>query len=62
MYFLLVLRKKSHCLSVKLSQCHVRADELRQILGVGITASPEQLDAEPDRHRHQPVPAGLRQR
>ena len=39
MYFLLVLRKKSHCLSVKLSQCHVRADELRQILGVGITAA-----------------------
>ena len=27
MYFLLVLRKKSHCLSVKLSQCHVRAHE-----------------------------------
>ena len=26
-------------LSVKLSQCHVRADELRQILGVGITAA-----------------------
>ena len=36
MYFLLVLRKKSHCLSVKLSQCHVRADELRQILGADV--------------------------
>ena len=38
-YFLWVLRRKSHCLSVKLSHCHVRADELRQILGVGVTAA-----------------------
>lgn len=38
-YFLWVLHKKSHCLSVKLTQCHVRTGELRQILGVGITAA-----------------------
>ena len=38
-YFLWVLHRKSHCLSVKLSHCHVHADELRQILGVGVTAA-----------------------
>lgn len=38
-YFLWILHKKSHCLSVKLSQCRVSTDELRQILGVGITAA-----------------------
>ena len=38
-YFLWVLRKKSRCLSVKLSQCHVTGRELQQILGVGVTAA-----------------------
>ena len=38
-YFLWVLRKKSRCLSVRLSQCRVSANELRQILGVGVTAA-----------------------
>lgn len=38
-YFLWVLHKKSRCLSVKISHCHVSADELRQILGVGVTAA-----------------------
>lgn len=38
-YFLWVLHKKSHCLSIRFSYCHVSADELRQILGVGVTAA-----------------------
>ena len=38
-YYLWLLHKKSRCLSVKLSQCHVTADETRQILGVGVTAA-----------------------
>ena len=39
LYFLWLLRKKSRCLSVKLSLGHVSSGELRQILGVGITAA-----------------------
>ncbi len=39
LYFLWVLHTKSHCLSVKLADCHVSGQELRQILGVGITAA-----------------------
>ncbi len=38
-YFLWVLHKKSRCLSVKISHCHISTDELRQILGVGVTAA-----------------------
>lgn len=38
-YFLWVLHRKSRCLSVKFSHCQVHADELRQILGVGVTAA-----------------------
>ena len=38
-YFLWVLHRKSHCLSVEISHCHVNTDELRQILGVGVTAA-----------------------
>ena len=38
-YFLWVLHKKSHCLSIRFSYCHVSAAELRQILGVGVTAA-----------------------
>ena len=37
--FLWLLHKKSRCLSVKLSQCHVTGRELQQILGVGVTAA-----------------------
>ena len=36
LYFLWLLHKKSRCLSVKLSQCHVTGRELQQILGVGV--------------------------
>lgn len=39
LYFLLLLKKKSRCLSVKLSRCHVDGRELRQILGIGVTAA-----------------------
>lgn len=39
LYFLLVLRQKSHCLSIRPTQCHIHAAELRQILGVGLTAA-----------------------
>ena len=39
LYFLWLLHKKSRCLSVKLSQCHVTGRELQQILGVGVTAA-----------------------
>lgn len=39
LYFLLILRKKSKCLSVKPSHCHIKGSELRQIMGVGITAA-----------------------
>lgn len=38
-YFLWLLHKKSKCLSVKLSQCHVSGEEVRQIMGVGVTAA-----------------------
>lgn len=38
-YFLWLLRRKSRCLSVKLSQCRVSAGELQQIMGVGVTAA-----------------------
>lgn len=37
LYFLWLLHKKSHCLSVKASLCRVSSGELRQILGVGVT-------------------------
>lgn len=39
LYFLWLLHKKSRCLSVNPSQCRVEGDELRQILGVGVTAA-----------------------
>lgn len=39
LYFLWLLHKKSCCLSVSLAQCCVHADEVKQILGVGITAA-----------------------
>lgn len=39
LYFLWLLRKKTRCLSVKLSQCRVSGGELRQILGIGVTAA-----------------------
>lgn len=39
LYFLWLLHKKSRCLSVKLSQCHVTGKELQQVLGVGVTAA-----------------------
>ena len=39
LYFLWLLRKKSRCLSVNPSLCHVSGGELRQILGVGVTAA-----------------------
>lgn len=39
LYFLWLLHKKSRCLSVSLTQCRVHADEVKQILGVGITAA-----------------------
>lgn len=39
LYFLWLLRKKSRCLSVNPAQCRVGGDELRQILGVGVTAA-----------------------
>ncbi len=39
LYFLWLLHKKSHCLSVAPSLCKVAGDELRQILGVGVTAA-----------------------
>ena len=39
LYFLWLLHKKSRCLSVSLAQCRVRADGIKQILGVGITAA-----------------------
>ena len=38
-YLLWVLHRKSHCLSVEILHCHVNTDELRQILGVGVTAA-----------------------
>ena len=38
-YFLWLLHKKSHCLSVTPALCKVGGDELRQILGVGVTAA-----------------------
>lgn len=39
LYFLWLLHKKSRCLSVNPAQCRVEGDELRQILGVGMTAA-----------------------
>lgn len=39
LYFLWLLHKKSHCLSVSFSRCHIDGAELRQILGVGVTAA-----------------------
>ena len=39
LYFLWLLHKKSHCLSVKASLCRISSGELRQILGVGVTAA-----------------------
>lgn len=39
LYFLWLLHKKSHCLSVKVSLCRVSGGGLRQILGVGVTAA-----------------------
>ena len=39
LYFLRLLRKKSRCLSVRPSLCRVSGGELRQILGVGVTAA-----------------------
>lgn len=38
-YFLVLLQKKNHCLSIKPSDFHVVRTELQQILGVGITAA-----------------------
>lgn len=39
LYFLWLLKKKSRCLSVRLSHCRVRGAELQQILGIGVTAA-----------------------
>ncbi|WP_125114871.1 MATE family efflux transporter [Agathobaculum sp. Marseille-P7918] len=39
LYFLWLLHKKSRCLSVTPSLCRVSSKELRQILGVGVTAA-----------------------
>ena len=39
LYFLWLLHKKSKCLSVKLSHCHIKSSEFRQIFGVGTTAA-----------------------
>lgn len=39
LYFLWLLHKKSRCLSVNPSLCRVSGGELRQILGVGMTAA-----------------------
>lgn len=39
LYFLWLLHKKSHCLSVNPTLCRVSGEELRQILGVGVTAA-----------------------
>lgn len=39
LYFLWLLHKKSRCLSVAPSLCKITGEELRQILGVGITAA-----------------------
>lgn len=39
LYFLWLLHKKSKCLSVKLSHCHIKSSEFRQIFGVGTAAA-----------------------
>lgn len=39
LYFLLLLHKKSKFLSVKPSHCHIKSSEIRQIMGVGVTAA-----------------------
>ena len=39
LYFLWLLHKKSRCLSVNPALCRVNGGELRQILGVGVTAA-----------------------
>lgn len=38
-YFLWLLRRKSRCLSVRFSSCRVNGAELKQILGIGVTAA-----------------------
>lgn len=62
LYFLWLLHKKSRCLSVKVSLCRVSGGELRQILGVGVTAALSNLMQSLWCHCGQPVPAALRQR
>lgn len=39
LYFLWLLKKKSRCLSVTPSQCRVSGGEMRQIIGIGVTAA-----------------------
>lgn len=39
LYFLWLLKRKSRSLSVKLSHCRISGTELRQILGIGVTAA-----------------------
>ncbi len=39
LYFLWLLHKKSRCLSVNLALCRISGEDLRQILGVGVTAA-----------------------
>lgn len=39
LYFIWLLHRKSHCLSVNPTLCRVSGEELRQILGVGVTAA-----------------------
>lgn len=39
LYFLWLLHKKSRCLSVNPALCRVSSEEVRQILGVGVTAA-----------------------
>lgn len=39
LYFLWLLHRKSKCLSVKPLHCHIKSSEIRQIMGVGITAA-----------------------
>lgn len=38
-YFLWLLKKKTHSLSIQISDCHVNKQELRQILGIGLSAA-----------------------
>lgn len=39
LYYIWLLKKKSRCLSIKLSDCSVKAAGLREILGIGVTAA-----------------------